>query len=67
MKNVLDILDAHHTFMSNLNESDIDTLRFSIDADTADLAIRTCTCGKRINGFDEYHDHIRNEIERAIE
>jgi hypothetical protein len=28
------------------------------DFDVADLALRTCLCGHRIEGFDGYHAHL---------
>jgi hypothetical protein len=31
-------------------------------ADAAYLALRTCKCGAVIDGFDEYHEHLRREF-----
>lgn len=78
MTNVLDVLEAHGCFMSEDDESEIDELVFKIvgqglslgepnpPVDTADLAIRTCRCGTRITGFDEYHSHLKEKIEESI-
>ena len=35
------------------------------DTDIADMAIRTCACGTRIDGFYEYVDHITAKLEEA--
>ena len=35
------------------------------DTDVADLAIRTCGCGIRIDGFYEYTDHLIAVFEEA--
>ncbi|CAN5571541.1 hypothetical protein BH23CHL8_BH23CHL8_01690 [soil metagenome] len=31
----------------------------------AELALRTCLCGARIDGFDAYWEHLRAAFERS--
>ena len=67
------LLRQHGCYMSDENEQEIDGLRYNMafdengapEADTADLAIRTCLCGARIDGFDEYHFHLQSVFEKA--
>lgn len=72
MTNVLDVLNQHGCFISDTDEAEMDEIHFSgmtasPDYDHADMALRTCMCGTRINGFDEYHQHLREAIERTIQ
>ncbi len=30
--------------------------------DVADLALRTCMCGRRLEGFDDYFEHLRSVV-----
>ena len=71
MPNVLDIIDKHRPFLSDHDEAEIwatlgDLVAIPSDADIADLAKRTCTCGTHIDGFDDYTDHLRTKIEESI-
>lgn len=67
MTNVLDILEAHGCFISNADEATMNTRFENIGIDFADLAMRTCQCGVRLDGFDDYHSHLRTMIEESIE
>jgi hypothetical protein len=53
----LDILNAHGPFLSEADESEIHA-RIAAGSDVADLALRTCLCGARLDGFDAYHAHL---------
>ena len=55
--NLLDTLIAHGPYLSDADEVEIDT-RLVAGADVADLALRTCRCGARLDGFDAYHGHL---------
>ena len=44
--------------MSDSDEAEI-VRRMSADVDVADLALRTCMCGRRLDGFDDYFEHLR--------
>ncbi len=58
----LALLDAHGPFMSDSDESEM--IRRMVDSDdVADLALRTCMCGRRLNGFDDYFEHLRAVLE----
>lgn len=64
------LLRQHIPSLSDENDAEIDELRFGVDSDgfphdNADLAIRTCHCGKRIDGFYEYVDHLEDVLEEA--
>lgn len=57
------IIKAHIPSLTDENEDEIDQLRYGMSgngqmADYAELAIRTCSCGRRIDGFYEYVDHL---------
>lgn len=72
MTNVLDVLSQHATFISDHDEADMDAalsegLVSPNGYEFADFAKRTCLCGERIDGFDEYHAHLRAKIEETIE
>jgi hypothetical protein len=52
------ILEAHYVFLSDADEAEI----IQRDVETNDvgmLALRTCRCKARIDGFDEYFEHLR--------
>ena len=71
MPNVLDILSQHVPFLSDDNESELwavmnDILSLDRNVDVADLAQRTCMCGKHIDGFEDYNAHLRTMIEVTI-
>lgn len=55
--NLLDALNAHGPYLSDADEAVIDA-RLAAGADAADLALRTCLCGARLDGFDAYHAHL---------
>lgn len=66
---VLDVIDEHIPSLSDDNETEIvDLIARSPweDFDVADYAIRTCSCGDRIDGFYEYVDHLKSAIKRAL-
>lgn len=52
------VLEAHGPFLSDLDEEEI-IRRIAVTEDVADLALRTCMCGQRLDGFDEYFAHLR--------
>ena len=64
---VLAVLSQHACYMSDANENEIDDIivkgigdfTSSLEFDPADCALRTCLCGKRIEGFDEYTIHLQ--------
>jgi hypothetical protein len=64
----ISIIDQHIPSLSDDDEADIDDLvtAYSIRLDeaitVADLALRTCHCGKKIDGFYEYVDHLKEVI-----
>jgi len=53
------LLDGHGPFMSHENEAEIIRLIAESD-DVADLAVRTCMCGRSLSGFDDYFNHLRS-------
>jgi len=55
------LLDAHGVYLSEADEARI-LESMTGDDDVADLALRTCLCGKSVDGFDEYHTHLRQVI-----
>lgn len=54
------ILRAHTVYMS-----DADELATMADPDL--IPHRTCLCGAKIVGFDEYITHLEDQFERNIE
>lgn len=64
----IEIIEAHAPHMSDGNEQEIADRRWNSDTDRfgqqafeeADLALRTCRCGIRIDGFDEYVFHLKS-------
>ena len=55
-------IDAHGPYMSDSDESEI--IRRMVESDdVADLALRTCMCGRRLEGFDDYFEHLRAVVE----
>ena len=63
----IEILKAHIPSLTDENEDEIDQLRYGMSgngqmADNADLAIRTCSCGRRIDGFYEYVNHLASVL-----
>jgi len=56
------VLDAHGVYMSDSDEDEI--IRRMVESDdVADLALRTCMCGRRLEGFDDYFEHLRAVVE----
>ena len=55
-----DIIRAHIPSLTDEDEALIYELVTSLDEDVtaADYALRTCRCGKRIDGFYQYTDHL---------
>jgi hypothetical protein len=53
-----DAIGLHGPYMSDSDEAEI-VRRIGADADVADLAVRTCMCGRRLSGFDDYYEHLR--------
>jgi hypothetical protein len=51
----------HTVYLSEADEAEILRRAWETD-DVGELALRTCRCGARIDGFDEYSDHL----ERAL-
>ncbi len=62
----VELLEGHGPFMSESDEAEI--IRRVIDRDdVADLALRTCMCGRRLDGFDDYFEHLRAVVRGAAE
>lgn len=61
--NLLDILSAHAPYLSDADEAEIDA-RLVAGSDVADLALRTCLCGARLDGVDAYHVHLVQVLTR---
>ena len=65
----LKVLREHACFISDRNQEEMEEQLATWwsrgdDADVANLAIRTCLCGARIDGFDEYHAHLEEEVKK---
>jgi hypothetical protein len=56
------LLDKHGAFLSAADEGEV-LGRLVADFDVADLALRTCLCSRRLDGFDEYHAHLVSVLE----
>lgn len=56
-------INAH---VPSLSDEDIEAIyqRAAAIDQAADLAIRTCSCGQRIDGFYEYVDHLISIFEK---
>ena len=64
------VINDHIPSLTDENEAEIiDNANRSWTPGTeeyaADLAIRTCKCGKRIDGFYEYVDHLKEVFRGA--
>lgn len=62
------IIKDHTPSISTIDENTLLDQLFAFDPDlddVADLAIRTCHCGTRIDGFYEYTYHIQAELMKA--
>jgi hypothetical protein len=53
-----DVLRDHVPSLTDKDERDILAAILSDDSDVADLAVRTCACGVRIDSFYAYVDHL---------
>ena len=60
---VIATLSAHGVYLSDADESEL-IERFVQFDDVAFLALRTCMCGARIDGFDEYWNHLHEVFSR---
>lgn len=57
----LSLLAQHGPFMSDTDEAEI--IRRVVESDdVADLALRTCMCGRRLDGFDDYFTHLQSVL-----
>ena len=56
-------LDSHGVYVSDANQLELEE-RLAAGADVADLALRTCLCGARIDGFDAYWEHLSEAVSR---
>lgn len=66
----MEVIDQHIPSLTDENAAEIasnavDFYAFTEGADLADLAIRTCRCGVRIDGFYEYAAHLKGELRKA--
>jgi len=67
------IIDQHIPSLIDEDEIELEDLRYNTDIDrlglqvipASDLAIRTCACGVKIDGFYGYVDHIKDELRKA--
>lgn len=71
---ILDLLDAdnpnnHIPSLTDEDDAQVTARAYWTDevADPADLAIRTCHCGVKIDGFYEYVDHLKNIISTEVQ
>ena len=63
--NAVSILEAHAVYLSDRDEDEV-TRRLVETDDVGELALRTCLCGARIDGFDSYTDHLREVFVRSV-
>jgi hypothetical protein len=62
------LLKDHTPSLSDENEEEMSEI-FKKDwdiMDFADYALRTCSCGARIDGFYEYVDHLKDEAKKRF-
>lgn len=50
--------------MSDTDEAEI-IRRIGTSHDVAELALRTCLCGRRLEGFDDYYEHLGGVLRAA--
>lgn len=55
------LLEAHYPSMTRADEAEI-AIRLARGEDAAELALRTCACGKHVDGFYEYVDHLKDVL-----
>jgi len=61
----IEIIKAHIPSLTDENAEEINALAANLDydgPDAADYAIRTCSCGQRIDGFYEYVNHLASVL-----
>ena len=61
--NAVSILEAHAVYLSDQDEAEV--IQRAVE-DVGELALRTCLCGARIDGFDSYTDHLREVLVRSV-
>lgn len=64
---LIKILNEHGCYMTTEDEEAIVNRAWDLNdsvVDAADLALRHCMCGERIDGFDEYASHLLGVIGR---
>jgi hypothetical protein len=59
------VLDAHGVYLSDGDEAEITRRQLETD-DVGRLALRTCLCGARIDGFDAYWDHLSEAMTSEV-
>ena len=64
MESVARAVDGHGPYMSDADEDEI-IRRIDASDDVGDLALRTCMCGRRLDGFDEYFEHLQAVLREA--
>jgi hypothetical protein len=65
-RELMSVIDGHGPFMSDADEAEI--IRRVIESDdVADLALRTCMCGRKLEGFDAYFEHLRAVVREATQ
>ena len=52
------LLEAHTPNLTDENDAVIRASMFDDEADLADLAVRTCSCGRLITGYYDYQAHL---------
>ncbi len=68
IETVSSLIDQHIPSLTDDDDDEIDTLRFGRFGlhgnlnDNAELAIRTCHCGVRIDGYYEYVEHLKEVL-----
>ncbi len=62
----INTLNAHWPSLTDSDEEKIEELRYDSAADAADLALRTCSCGQAIDGFDDYIFHLKAIVDAAM-
>lgn len=62
---VIEVIDAHIPSLTDEDDLAIDGAMYQVGNTNADLAIRTCMCGKKIDGFYEYTDHLKEVLRDA--
>jgi hypothetical protein len=73
---VFDVIDEHIPSLTEENEDELARLAEAFVSpiairdgytDVADLAIRTCRCGEKIDGFYDYVDHLKAALASRLE